>query len=49
MSGVSVSFGVEHAGTLCGTIVSLLLFSCVDFLGVKSYVTALNADHIIPG
>ena len=43
-----MSCGAELTGTLWGTIGSLLSVSCVDLLGVKSDVTTLNADHIIP-
>ena len=42
-------FGVELIDTLWGTIGSSLSGICVESLGVKSDVTALNKDHIIPG
>ena len=49
MSCVSMSFGAELTDTLWGTIGSPLSGSCVNLLGVKDDVTALNADHIILG
>ena len=49
MSGESVLFGVEHTDTLWSTTGSSISGNCVDLLGVKSDVTALSADHIMPG
>ena len=49
MSGVPVSFGAELTDTFWGIIGSLISGGSVDLMGVKSDVTTLNADHIIPG
>ena len=46
MLGMSVSFGLEFAGTLRGAIGSLLLGSCVGLLGVK--VMLLHSMQITP-
>ena len=49
MSGMSVLFGIEPVDTLWGTMSHHSQVVCVDLLGIKSDVTALNADSIIPG